>query len=54
MSNLDEHITKGIEKYLSDNDFGNFLPNLLLNQTQIELASYIRKEIQLYLTGKKT
>ena len=54
MSNLDEHIIKGIEKYLSDNDFGIFFPNLSSNQTRLELASYIRKEIQLYLTGKKS
>ena len=54
MDSLDKIIIKGINNYLQDNDYQSFSPNLLLNQTQLELANYIRKEIQLYLTGKKT
>ena len=54
MNTLEDQIAKGIKKYLEENDFQLFPPNLLENQTQLELASYIRKEIQLYLTGKKS
>ena len=54
MTTLDHQIIKAIKKYLEENNFQHFPPNLLLNQTQLELANYIRKEIQLYLTGKKS
>ena len=54
MDNLDKIIIKGIDNYLQDNGYQLFSPNLLLNQTQLELAIYIRKQVQLYLTGKKS
>ena len=54
VDNLDKIIIKGIDNYLLDNGYQSFSPNLLLNQTQLELAIYIRKQVQLYLTGKKT
>ena len=54
VDNLDKIIIKGIDNYLLDNGYQSFSPNLLLNQTQLELAIYIRQQVQLYLTGKKS
>jgi hypothetical protein len=53
MNDLERHILEGIQKYLEDNDFGNFHPNLTLHQTQLDLAISIRKQIHFYL-GKKS
>ena len=54
MKTLENQIVKGVKKYLEENGFQSFPPNLLQNQIQLELACYIRKEVQLYLTGKKS
>jgi len=53
MKTLDDQIIKGIKKYLEQNNFQSFPPNLQQYQTQLELATFIRKQVQLYLGEKK-
>jgi hypothetical protein len=54
MDNLDKKIIEGIDNYIKDNGYHVVSPNLLSTSIQVELAIYIRKQIQLYLTGKKS